>query len=74
MAALPGYRLQEPNGIQIMSRYLDFYNFPLVAALREVFGFGGNLALLKEAQGMGRALPGVKAVTFVRNNDIDRPV
>jgi alpha-amylase len=51
---------------------LDFYDFPLVAALREAFGFGGNLALLKEAQGVGRALPGVKAVTFVRNHDIDR--
>jgi alpha-amylase len=51
---------------------LDFYDFPLVAAMREAFGFGGNLARLKEAARDGRALPGLKAVTFVRNHDIDR--
>ncbi len=51
---------------------LDFYDFPLVAAMREAFGFGGNLTLLKEAERDGRALPGLNAITFVRNHDIDR--
>jgi len=51
---------------------LDFYDFPLVTAMREAFAFGRDLRLLINAQQNNRALPGPKAVTFVRNHDIDR--
>ena len=51
---------------------LDFYDFPLVAAMKQAFQFGGNLANLKEAAQHNQALPGPKAVTFVRNHDLDR--
>ena len=51
---------------------LDFYDFPLVATMRRAFGFGGDLRDLKNAVQNHHALPGPKAVTFVRNHDIDR--
>lgn len=51
---------------------MDYYDFPLAATMREAFGYGGNLTILKSPQDQGRALVGTKAVTFVRNHDIDR--
>jgi alpha-amylase len=51
---------------------LDFYDFPLVATMKQAFGFGGSLDALKNPASQNRALPGPKAVTFVRNHDIDR--
>jgi alpha-amylase len=51
---------------------LDFYDFPLVATMREAFRLDGRLGLLKDPASENRALPGAKAVTFVRNHDIDR--
>ena len=51
---------------------IAFYDFPLVATMKEAFGFGGDLDVLRNPAGQNRALPGSKAVTFVRNHDIDR--
>ena len=51
---------------------MDYYDFPLVAAMRETFQFGGDLSRLKDVQQHGQALAGTKAITFVRNHDIDR--
>ena len=51
---------------------MDYYDFPLVASMREAFRFGGDLRMLKNPAADGRALEGLKAVTFVRNHDIDR--
>jgi alpha-amylase len=51
---------------------MDFYDFPLVATMKQAFGFNGNLDVLKDPASQRRALPGPKAVTFVRNHDIDR--
>ncbi|EKD33643.1 MAG: alpha amylase catalytic region [uncultured bacterium] len=51
---------------------MDFYDFPLAATLKSAFGLGGDLDLLKNPAVNYRALPGPKAVTFVRNHDIDR--
>jgi alpha-amylase len=51
---------------------MDYYDFPLVATMREAFRFGGDLRILESPADRGRALPGPKAVTFVRNHDIDR--
>jgi alpha-amylase len=51
---------------------LDFYDFPLVATMRQAFGFQGDLETLKYPACKNKALPGSKAVTFVRNHDIDR--
>jgi alpha-amylase len=51
---------------------LDFYDFPLAATMKQAFGLGGNLGMLKNPASQNRALPGPKAVTFVRNHDIDR--
>ena len=51
---------------------MDYYDFPLVAAMREAFRFGGDLRILEDPADQSRALPGPKAVTFVRNHDIDR--
>ncbi|MDH4081874.1 MAG: alpha-amylase family glycosyl hydrolase [Nitrospira sp.] len=51
---------------------LDWYDFPLTKTMRDAFGFGGNLTILKDAAQNKRALSGPKAVTFVRNHDIDR--
>ena len=51
---------------------LDYYDFPLLAAMRDAFTFGGDLRLLVDAPQHNRALAGPKAVTFVRNHDIDR--
>src|SRR5215510_13501293 len=43
---------------------LDFYDFPLVAAMKDAFAFGGDLRSLINAQKNHRALPGPKAITF----------
>lgn len=51
---------------------LDFYDFPLTATMKQAFDFGGNLQLLRDAARHERALEGTRAVTFVRNHDIDR--
>ncbi len=51
---------------------LDFYDFPLAGAMRAAFGLGGDLRQLRHALDNHHALPGPKAVTFVRNHDIDR--
>lgn len=51
---------------------LDFYDFPLVATMRQAFRPGGDLRLLKDPAAAGRSLAGPRAVTFVRNHDIDR--
>jgi len=51
---------------------MDYYDFPLVATMREALLFGGDMQLLKNPVGSGRALEGPKAVAFVRNHDIDR--
>lgn len=51
---------------------IAFYDFPLVATMKQAFGFGGDLDVLRNPAAQNRALPGSKAVTFVRNHDIDR--
>jgi len=51
---------------------MDFYDFPLTKTMREAFAFGGDLRSLKNPKADDRALEGPKAVTFVRNHDIDR--
>jgi alpha-amylase len=51
---------------------LDFYDFPLTATMRKAFAFGGDLRLLRNPAANGGALAGPRAVTFVRNHDIDR--
>ena len=51
---------------------IDFYDFPLVATMKEAFKRDGRLSLLKNPASNNLALPGTKAVTFVRNHDIDR--
>lgn len=51
---------------------MDFYDFPLAKTMREAFAFGGDLRDLKNPKGADRALDGPKAITFVRNHDIDR--
>jgi alpha-amylase len=51
---------------------LDFYDFPLVATMKQAFGLNGNLDMLKNPASQKRALPGSRAITFVRNHDIDR--
>ena len=54
------------------SAAIAFYDFPLVATMKEAFQLNGRLDLLKNPASKNRALPGTKAVTFVRNHDIDR--
>ena len=51
---------------------MDFYDFPLVKTMREAFAFGGDLRTLKNPKAADNALEGPKAITFVRNHDIDR--
>jgi alpha-amylase len=51
---------------------IAFYDFPLVATLKQAFGFGGDLNVLRNPAAQNRALSSSKAVTFVRNHDIDR--
>jgi alpha-amylase len=51
---------------------LDFYDFPLASTLKAAFAFGGDLNVLRNPAAANRALPGPRAVTFVRNHDIDR--
>lgn len=53
---------------------MDFYDFPLLATMTPAFGFGGDLSKLKEParQDPQGALEGPRAITFVRNHDIDR--
>jgi alpha-amylase len=51
---------------------MDYYDFPLVRTMREAFAFGGDLRVLKDPRDHDRALDGTRAVTFVRNHDIDR--
>jgi alpha-amylase len=51
---------------------LDFYDFPLAATLKRALAFGGDLQALRDPAAHDGALEGSKAVTFVRNHDIDR--
>lgn len=51
---------------------MDFYDFPLTKTMREAFAFGGDLRTLKNPKFEDRALEGPKAITFVRNHDVDR--
>lgn len=51
---------------------MRFYDFPLANMMKEAFAPGGDLTKLKEPKANGRALDGSKAITFVRNHDIDR--
>jgi alpha-amylase len=51
---------------------IAFYDFPLVATMKRAFSFGGDLDVLRNPAAQNRALPDAKAVTFVRNHDIDR--
>lgn len=51
---------------------MDYYDFPLTKLMRSAFAFGGDLRALKKPATGGLALHGTKAVTFVRNHDIDR--
>jgi alpha-amylase len=51
---------------------MDYYDFPLTKTMREAFAFGGDLRRLKEPEAHDEALGGPKAITFVRNHDIDR--
>jgi alpha-amylase len=51
---------------------MDFYDFPLTKTMREAFAFGGDLRMLKNPKADDKALEGPKAVTFVRNHDVDR--
>jgi alpha-amylase len=79
LSAVPGkYAFGEfitTDGHDIGSRLafdgMDYYDFPLLATMRQAFRFGGDLRTL-EAPTNGHALPGPKAVTLVRNHDIDR--
>lgn len=51
---------------------MDFYDFPLTKTMQEAFAPGGDLRSLKNPKADDRALDGPKAITFVRNHDIDR--
>lgn len=51
---------------------MDYYDSPLTRTMREAFGFGGDLRILRNPKAEDRALDGPKAITFVRNHDIDR--
>jgi hypothetical protein len=51
---------------------LRMLDFPLLATLRAAFGPGGDLAILRDAAARGGALAGDRAITFVRNHDIER--
>lgn len=51
---------------------MDYYDFPLTRTMREAFAFGGDLRMLRNPKAEDRALDGPKAITFVRNHDIDR--
>jgi alpha-amylase len=51
---------------------VDFYDFPLVSTIRRAFAFGGDLRDLRNPKGHDGALDGPRAITFVRNHDIDR--
>lgn len=51
---------------------MDYMDFPLLKTMREAFAFGGDLRALKNPQAADRALEGPRAVTLVRNHDIDR--
>jgi hypothetical protein len=51
---------------------MDYYDFPLTKTMREAFAFGGDLRRLKDPEAHDEALGGPKAITFVRNHDIDR--
>ena len=62
----------DPSTDAIPSIDLDFYDFPLAAQMRQAFKPGGDLKSLKDAQKNKHALPGIRAITFVRNHDIDR--
>lgn len=46
------------------------YDFPLHAALRRGFGFGGDLGWLAQVASNGQALPGARAVTFALTHDM----
>lgn len=51
---------------------MDYKDFPLLTTMRDAFAFGGDLRTLKNPKDVDRALPGPRAVTLVRNHDIDR--
>lgn len=51
---------------------IDFYDFPLTRTMREAFAFGGDLRILKNPKAGDNALEGPRAITFVRNHDVDR--
>jgi alpha-amylase len=51
---------------------MDFKDFPLLRTMREAFAFGGDLRALVDPQAADAALPGPRAVTLVRNHDVDR--
>ena len=51
---------------------LRMLDFPLLATLRAAFMLGGDLRILRDAARGGRALTGDRAITFVRNHDIER--
>lgn len=46
------------------------YDFPLHAALRRGFGFGGDLSALLRVDAEGQALPGARAITFALTHDM----
>jgi alpha-amylase len=49
-----------------------FYDFPLVTIMKDAFADGGDLTTLLSAHKEGKSLQGNRAITFVRNHDIDR--
>ena len=51
---------------------MDYKDFPLLKTMREAFAPGGDLSTLKNPKADDRALEGPRAVTLVRNHDIDR--
>jgi len=50
-------------------RDIDISDYPLLATMKQAFGFGGDLRSLIEPQSSNGALPGVNAVTFAQTHD-----
>jgi len=65
---------EDPTTFSDMLKIKDmyFYDFPLVTIMKDAFAYGGDLTTLLTAHKEGKSLQGNRAITFVRNHDIDR--
>ena len=62
-----GQTLQESNEYTGIFSVTDFH---LVSTMSNAFSYGGDLRSLIDPAASGKALPGVRAVTFAHNHDI----